>query len=57
MLFRRMNARQENVLLVIDEAHNLHRFSLHPESYQLALNCLKKQVKKQKQLMRNYHFH
>jgi len=42
MLFRRMNARQENVILIIDEAHNLHRFSLHPESQSISIELLKK---------------
>jgi len=42
MLFRRMNARQENIILIIDEAHNLHRFSLHPESQSISIELLKK---------------
>jgi DNA excision repair protein ERCC-2 len=42
MLFRRMNARQENVILIVDEAHNLHRFSLHPESQSISIELLKK---------------
>ena len=37
-----MNARQENVILVIDEAHNLHRFSLHPESSTISIELLRK---------------
>ncbi|MFH7859951.1 MAG: helicase C-terminal domain-containing protein [Candidatus Aenigmatarchaeota archaeon] len=41
-LLRRMNARQENVILIIDEAHNLHRFSLHPESQTISIELLKK---------------
>jgi DNA excision repair protein ERCC-2 len=42
MLFRRMNSRQENIILIIDEAHNLHRFSLHPESQSISIELLKK---------------
>lgn len=37
-----MNTRQENIILVVDEAHNLHRYSLHPESQTIPLELLKK---------------
>ena len=41
-LLRRMNCKQENVILVVDEAHNLHRVALHPESQSISIELLKK---------------
>jgi DNA excision repair protein ERCC-2 len=49
MLFRRMNARQENVILIVDEAHNLTKYALHPESQSISIELLKKAGEEAKQ--------
>jgi DNA excision repair protein ERCC-2 len=41
-LLRRMNTSLDKVILIVDEAHNLHRFSLHPESQSISIELLKK---------------
>jgi DNA excision repair protein ERCC-2 len=41
-LLRRMNTSLDKVILIVDEAHNLHRFSLRPESQSISIELLRK---------------